>query len=429
MNQPNTSERPDWYSREQQRFYDGTYTAVPVSLDYPMEHFVHLSVTPSEPDQVAYTPSDTYGAADRQVRLKYGRYLKKAFPDLSDADIQSHVTAFKSALAIVASAPVLRFATDIDTINRIFETEMNACGSSCSSCMHGKFDGNDIRPYHVYANSPDVAVAYVTAGDAIVSRSVVSTKHMSWVRAYSVSTGDNDTDCGTLRQLLKDAGYSKGTLTGSRLTKLNTRKVMLPYIDNGGAYVQDCGHYWLVVDDDEGEYQADCTDGTATECDSHRCDRCDNHEDDCSCIYCDCCDESFADGCDNCRMCEHCERCTEHDRCHCDRCSECHELIEHYRHCSHCECERCNDCNELMDDCECEPEEDEDSESEDLESALEPDLPVVALTPVGARMKIERIWAYIVNLPIPAHERELPRVILQTAFKAIDITTDTEVAA
>src|ERR1019366_4929676 len=113
--------------------------AIPVHLDYPSDHYVHLSITETETDMVAYTPSDAYGIADRQGRLKLGRYLKKTFDGLSDAEIQGHVTALKSALALIDKPAELHFATDIPTINRIFETEMKACGSSQVSCMHGKW--------------------------------------------------------------------------------------------------------------------------------------------------------------------------------------------------------------------------------------------------------------------------------------------------
>lgn len=151
-----------WKEREQARFADGTYKPVPVPLDYPADHFVHLSITETETDTVAYTPSEAYGEADRQVRLKFGRYLRKAFPDLTDVQVQAHVISLKSALAVMDAPVTLHFATDRETINRIFETPMCACGSTYLSCMHGKFSG-EVRPYHVYADSPDVAVAYITA--------------------------------------------------------------------------------------------------------------------------------------------------------------------------------------------------------------------------------------------------------------------------
>lgn len=360
---------PAWHERESMRFTSGYYLPVPVTLQfpyvYPVEHFLHLSTTTTEQDFIAYTPSDTYGQADRQVRLKFGRYLKKFFPAMSDALIQSYVTELKSALAIAEKPASLHFTTDRETINRIFETLMCAHNSNCESCMYDKFTTWSDRPYHVYADSPDVAVAYVTAAgsDDIVSRSVASTKDKVWVRAYSIASGDNDTDCGTLKQMLKDAGYSKGNLTGNRLTKLpeHRGKINLPYIDYGGAYVRDDGNgYWIVTDgESEADWITDCSDGSATACGGDRCSECNEHRDDCECSYCECCDSYSRHGCENCSMCEVCERCTEHNSCNCARCSECHELLEGNHYTTTCSCTRCSECNEIEDDCECDNDESE----------------------------------------------------------------------
>jgi hypothetical protein len=380
-----------WESRELGRFADGTYKTVPVSLAYPAKHYVHLSVTDTENDYVAYTPSDAYGEADRQVRLKFGRYLHKTFPELTDAEIQSHVTELKSALSIADKPAVLRFATDIQTINRIFETEMRACDSSYTSCMYGKFADDSIRPYHVYAGSPDVAVAYVTDGEgAIVSRSVVSTKDKVWVRCYSVVGGESCADCCTLRSLLADAGYAEGKLDGNRLTKLSTRRVMLPYIDSGGRDVRDDGDYWVVVADGDGDYKADSTDGTVTEC-GNRCECCGCREEDCECYICQCCGERSPDGCDECCMCEECGGCTTHDRCSCARCSECLEVINpRHRHTTSCECDRCDECHELTSECECETEDETEAEVPEAE----PELPVTSEQVIA---KLTRIWKYLLD--------------------------------
>jgi hypothetical protein len=419
-----------WKQREISRFNDGTYTSIPVSLDYPSSHYVHLSTAKAEEDYVAYTPSDAYGVADRQVRLRFGRYLKKTFGSMADSEIQGHVTALKSAVKMIESPATLHFATDIDTINQIFETRMNACGSSVCSCMYGKFNGDAIRPYHVYANSPDVAVAYVTANGEIIARSVVSTKDMEWVRAYSVADGDNDADCGTLRRLLGDAGYSKGDLYGNRLTKLDTEDVMLPYIDHNGCHVKDKGRYWLVVDG-EGDYAADNTDGTATP-EGDRCSTCGDREDNCECIYCDCCQERYAHGCDDCSFCEHCEGCTEHNGCSCDRCSDCYNLIEHYRHCSHCECDRCGECGALDNECECEKCDEcgrltDSCECEETETETETETEMyVELTPGEARLKLNRIFIYLRDTHGVRTDSDEFR-ILRTACDSIEITM--EVAA
>jgi protocadherin alpha len=230
---------------------------------------------------------------------------------------------------------------------------------------------------------------------------------MEYVRLYSRKDGDNDTDCGTLRQMLKDAGYSKGELFGNRLTVLDTPDVMLPYIDNGGCEVIRRGKYWVVVEEGEGEYIADCTDGSYSE--TNRCETCRNHQDDCTCVYCDCCHESYDGGCEECSMCDHCDLCIEHERCRCERCEECNERIEdcgcdRCEECSeltnNCECERCPDCEELTSECECETD-DNECENEDTSRSAVVDAPEelteVTLTPEQVREKLNRIYLYLRN--------------------------------
>jgi hypothetical protein len=396
-----------WVKRELGRFADGTYLPVPVALDYPVGHCVHLSTTHDEPDYVAYTPSETYGEADRQVRLKFGRYLRKVFPALTDAEIQAHVTSLKSALATASAPATLHFATDTETINLIFETKMAACGSGMTSCMYGKFHGCTIRPYHVYANSPDVAVAYVMHNGGIIARSVVSTKDKTWVRAYSAESGDNDTDCGTIKSLLKDAGYTKNELTGNRLSKLNTNRIMLPYIDNGEVYVRDDGKYWMVVDDeDDADYTPNQTNGSASSCGS-RCSCCNSRGDDCECSTCECCNERSADGCENCSFCQDCDGCTEHDSCNCVRCSNCEEIINPRRsYTTSCDCDRCRSCGDLMKDCDCERcdrcnDLTEDCECEDKAPVVTVPEFVTENDPVTVQQasdKLNRVYDYLRNI-------------------------------
>lgn len=82
----------NWQQREQQRLMDGTYKPIPLPLDYPASHYVHLSTAKTEEDYVAYTPSDEYGKRDRQVRLKFGRYLHKTFELSNPYDAESLLT-------------------------------------------------------------------------------------------------------------------------------------------------------------------------------------------------------------------------------------------------------------------------------------------------------------------------------------------------
>ncbi len=348
----------DWHYRESQRFHQNEYLPVPSvnGLVYPHDHYLHLSVTKTESDFVAYTPNSTYGEADRQVRLKFGKYLRKAFPSLSDAEVQSAVVSLRAKLALASAPAQLLFATDQDTIDTIFETEMYACDSSYKSCMHGKFTAWDHRPYHVYADSPDVAVAYVLEHGSIVSRSVISTKDKTWVRPYSIQANDS-TYCQALIQLLEAAGYESGSLEGNRLTKLPNRNgaVVLPYIDHGGMQVTSSGKYWEVCESD-GEYIGDHTDGLASG-NTPQCERC-NHDDeeDCQCSTCECCEEPYYETPDcSCSFCEDCDGCREHNGCECARCERCDNIISpRRRYTTACECSRCSDCGELERDCECE---------------------------------------------------------------------------
>jgi hypothetical protein len=236
-----------WQHREVERFRDGTYKDIPIDLPYPTLHFVHRAIKSEDLTMIAYTPNEEYGKADRQVQIRLGKYLKKVWPDMPDTEVQEHTVRLRGIISSEGVEYTLSFAKDRDTIDRIFETEMYACNSTSISCMHGKFTEWEHRPYHVYANSPDVAVAYLSQGESILARSVVSTKNSAYVRLYSVDR--RDCLCSHLRIELEKAGYRHGTLEGSRLTKLPSRSrvEVLPYIDPGGQWVTDEGEYWKVT--------------------------------------------------------------------------------------------------------------------------------------------------------------------------------------
>lgn len=373
----------DWQWRELQRFASGEYRAVPEidvagigGLPYPPEHHLHLSIAADGDDFVAYTPSDTHGWRDRQVRLRYGKYLKKTFPTMTDSQVQAAVTALRTKLALETSPATLHFTTDRETINKVFETPLCPRDSNTVSCMCGKWSTADTRPYHVYADSPDVAVAYVREHGEIVARSVVSTKDKSYVRPYA--RGGEAVLCEALETMLEELGYVEDELTGNRLTVLEPDRncdPTLPYIDNGGQCVRREGRYWLVVGNhDDPDYECSNTDGTADRI-TPQCERCERDEDDCECMYCECCAENYYPHCENCSLCEHCDGCIEHDGCSCERCTNCYQTVEH-----DCRCSRCDECSELTRDCECEEEEEQD-EVEDEEVTVVTAVASIAVTP------------------------------------------------
>lgn len=373
-----------WEQREVLRFYTGVYREVPKlkaleHIEFPntanyARHYLHMSTVSNEFDMVAYTETWTKGEMDRQTRLKFGRYLKKYYGHcLQDHEISAAVAELRAVLGLEEEKEEkeevtrLKFATDIETINRIFETRMCAKGSGEDyvSCMYGKWGGNKNRPYHVYANSPDVAVAYMYKGEEILARSVVSVKDKNWVRVYA-QNGDYDL-CTRLEQLMKKEGYDgPEALVGNRLSKVTSDygdEVYLPYIDPSGMDVDDEGEYWVIVRD--GEYTCDDTEGRATQ-NGDRCSCCEELEVNCECSYCDCCERMYAYGCNECSMCEICSRCVTHYNCTCQRCSECNLILPNFRTryygVDRCRCDRCGECGELEDECECEVEENENEE-------------------------------------------------------------------
>lgn len=343
-----------WRNRERGRLQDGTYKPIPYLLELngiaiESDHFLHLSVTDG-PDMIAFTPNDEKGLADRQVSMKFGRYLKQYY-QMDDVSVHACVVALRLALQKTDSE--LHFATDVETINDIFETCMHALNSNAESCMFGKFDDWDDRPYHVYADSPDVAVAYLKHNGSIIARSVVSVKDSTYVRLYA--TRGDETTGRRLETALKDAGYSKGELMGNRLTILpeSRGEVILPYIDNSGQYVEKFGKYWRVCEKSNADYECDRTDGTASQsvpC----CSSCDRREDECQCSVCHCCEERSTGGCPDCVMCEDCDNCITHDSCSCSRCPHCSELNNpRHRSSRECECNICENCDELEENCDC----------------------------------------------------------------------------
>lgn len=338
----------DWRAREQARLDDGTYRAIP-SLDgmvWNPDHYLHMSQT-GEPDMVAFTATPEKGLADRQTSRKFGRYLRQYHPGLTDAQVHDLVVRLKAVMGGPPpedDPPALQITCELEDIDEIFETPLRVVGADYVSCMHGKFTGWAYRPYHVYAG-PDTAVAMLGEHGEIIARSVVSTKDKTYIRLY-VRNG-----CEVLarrfKDMLKEAGYTEGSLEGNRLTVLPSRngREVLPYLDHGGmgVYRHYDGH-WIVTrpNDDNAEYRCDRTDGYGQEI-TPKCEDCGCSGDDCECYYCNCCEERRPGGCDDCSLCENCDRCHAHGRCRCSRCDE---------------------CGCLTDDCECPPEEEEEEEEE-----------------------------------------------------------------
>lgn len=232
----------DWRQRELARFNSGQYRLVPwarerwwVSLIAPPEgvlrdHYAHASVVDG---MVAFTMTEEHGIADRQTRMKPGRYLERyCKPHLEPAAIRDWVSAF----SVECAENTLHFATTPDEIERIYTSGPQSCMSAPASA----YQTGGVHPSRVYG-AGDLAVAYLTRKTGKVNaRCLVWPDKRIRTRLYG--------DEGRLVRLLDDAGFKEGALYGARLLKIPLRPgftFVCPYID-WHDYVHDEGEYLVI---------------------------------------------------------------------------------------------------------------------------------------------------------------------------------------
>lgn len=178
----------------------------------------HIRVSATDPMKIAYTPSDEYGRADRQIRTSPGRFIKKFWPDSSDEYIREIVDAHRAQYG----PPTVHFAFDAHDITQVYKDGPN-------SCM-GK-EGWASPGVAVY-DGPDTVLALLKKGERITARTVcrVDTQPMQYTRLY----GD---DCLLAASLMK-LGFVSGSLNGARLRYAeDDGRILCPYIDG-----VDCAH-------------------------------------------------------------------------------------------------------------------------------------------------------------------------------------------
>lgn len=322
----------DWRRRESARFDDGTYKPVPwageawyLNSPYAKLHFVHHAV--NESGKVAYTRDEEDGAADRQLRMRVGRYLERYFGGeaskrvLSSEEIATWSAKFGDPLGV-------KFATTADDIEHVYTNGPESCMS------HGKshFD-SPYHPVRVYSG-PDLAVAYIERDGAITARA------LAWPdkKRYATVYGDEV----RLGRALEELGYkAQDYLHGARFRRsLHRGKFIVPYVD-GCNTVHDNGEF-LVMDENRGDISAQNTNGLAEAMTT--CDRCEESvaEDNTNSVgqqaWCAICVDNYSFHCDDCE-----ERHADDDRALtakngnsvCESCAgayvecgECHEYVK-----------------------------------------------------------------------------------------------------
>lgn len=387
------AERNAWETREANRFADGTYIDVPWHRHITIalaSHFAHMSL--KDPGMIAYTRSEEHGVADRQTRVRPGRYLTEFYASILTAEqIEQY------ACACTADSLVLSIATTADDVERVYVGSVGGL-QSCMTGSHGTPQSNSggknfhlegylryatIHPTRVYGDS-DLAVAYLGDIDCVTARCVVWPAKKRYGRIYGNES--------VLRALLTKDGYTSGSMIGARIRYIEDTKhrIVMPYID-GPSYAERDGQYLTLG---SGSIETQVTSGytdSPDDRDMRECDNCgDEYETDddtgnycqhcydqmSSCFACDrqMFDVEYTDENDEplCRYCARRQRVT---------CAVCSEVIYTSRATSVCsDCDRtytyCSDCNSYYYDdnneCSCKSE---------TNSTVSADTPIVSAPP------------------------------------------------
>ena len=230
-----------WIAREMLRFLSGYYNA-PFALycsaavsgtnssymsaglsQLLMPWFVHVSK--DDPTLLAYTPSDEYGIADRQVKMRPEALLRKLVPGITDVEIRDIVGDMKAE-----SDPSFLVASTIEEVTEVYTTMAGDTG-----CMRHTADYYDqtVHPSAVYA-SPEtgVTVAYLRNKSGCVNaRCVIYTSpdgtDKRMVRVYGSML---------LERKLLAAGYRYAPLYGVQLRAVPAKRsddtrYAMPYLD------------------------------------------------------------------------------------------------------------------------------------------------------------------------------------------------------
>lgn len=222
----------DWEMRERLRFHAGIYQPVPWTSPEPIPgHYAHVSVT--EPGAIAYTPDGKKGAADIQVRMKPGRYITRFYPGLDTKEVQ------RLAAMVSANIATLRFAATPEDIERVYVNGPNSCMSHPVGDYRCEVDGDCVHPTIVYGNS-DLQVAYLGNEETgkVAARCIVWPAEKRYGRCYG--------DEYKLSLLLRNLGYTQGSMEGAKIRKIKADKrrcYVMPYIDNH-SYVSTVDKDW-----------------------------------------------------------------------------------------------------------------------------------------------------------------------------------------
>jgi hypothetical protein len=247
----------DWRDRECKRFLNGAYTPIPFEslLESPLttDHFVHVST--EEPGKVAFTLNAEHGEADRQTRMRPGRYFaqfchQSVGGQMDDLMVRNYAARF----AALYDPVNLQFASDEAGFEHVYTNGPDSCMSHPAE----EYLTNNIHPVTVYA-AGDIKVAFLSSRDHVDNEHITARcLVVPATKKYSRIYGDEP----RLSAALQGAGYhfDAAALQGARLLKIMHAHdtYVVPYID-GIFRARRAGDHLVV--DERGQIDCSRTDG------------------------------------------------------------------------------------------------------------------------------------------------------------------------
>ncbi len=291
-----------WKERETMRFVYGTYKPVPWHAEpwINPNHFAHVSK--ADPSKLAYTPNPEHGAADRQTRMRPGRYLTQHYSDVLPQD---EIRVWCARYTKENSNPKLQFATTPDEIQAVYESGP----SSCMGKRANHFDSTQ-HPTRVYG-AGDLAIAWIKKNaesdeDTDIDDIDISARALCWPtkKIYGRIYGDEN----LLEVLLTEAGFKEGEegdFDGAKLLRIeeDSGAFIAPYLDDPNISVNDNGKFLIL--DQYGEINCRETSGLSENSNPYTCDNCDDRCDETYTVdgnqsWCESCYTDHAFNCNDC---------------------------------------------------------------------------------------------------------------------------------
>lgn len=254
--------------------------------NFPIAWNTGAHVSTTDPDLLAYFPTQKHWDSRVPQKIKAGRYLKKYFPDMPDDEVREKANLLTGGKRTLK---VLTHWYDMFVAYRTLDSD-----GVVSSCMT-KDCWRPVHPLMVYHES-DVVLAVMYEGDAPKARALINKN----TKEFNIIYGQWE----RMLPMLEAAGYTHGSLNGARINKLeryprdvtwdelkesiesirttDNKPLLMPYIDGHRDHSRGCNnvtsvnvHYDYVEIDEDGQFTANAYENAMLgEDNSRECELC-----------------------------------------------------------------------------------------------------------------------------------------------------------